>query len=62
MTASKNFYDLDELRKDVFQNKVSKAHIYNQVASGDIPSAKIGRRILVPAWWVNKLLVDPSET
>lgn len=59
MTDNKNFYDLDELGKDVFQNKVSKAHIYNQVAQGEIPSTKIGRRILVPAWWVNKLLHEP---
>ena len=61
MANEKNFYDLDELREEVFQNKISKAHIYNLCGRGDIPTVRIGRRLLVPSWYVQKLLHGPEE-
>lgn len=61
MANEKNFYDLDELREEVFQNKISKAHIYNLCGRGDIPTVRIGRRLLIPTWYVEKLLHGPRE-
>ena len=60
MSDEKKFYELDELRVEVFQNKISRAHIYNMVKKGDIPAVKVGRRLLVPSWYVNKLLHSPE--
>ncbi|WP_027937310.1 helix-turn-helix domain-containing protein [Anaeroarcus burkinensis] len=61
MSNEKNFYDLDELREEVFQNKISKAHIYNLCSRGDIPAVRIGRRLLVPSRYVRQLLNGPEE-
>lgn len=60
MSDAKNFYDLDELRKEVFQGKISKAHIYNMANRGEIPTVKIGRRLLVPSWYIQKILNKPT--
>ena len=62
MEKAKNFFDLDELREDVFQNKISKAHIYNLCSRGEIPAMKIGRRLLVPAWYVEQILHGPKAS
>jgi hypothetical protein len=39
---------------------LSRAGIYNAVAKGDIPMVKIGRRVFVPSWYVEKLLMPPQ--
>lgn len=54
--SKRHFYDLEELRTEVFDNRLSKAHIYNSVKRGEIETIKIGGRLLVPATWVNKLI------
>lgn len=57
-TKTKNFYDLQEIRDDVFQGKLSTGHIYGLIKTGEIPSKRFGARILVPAGWVKKMLGD----
>lgn len=59
--TKRNFYDLKELQEDVFQGKLSKPHIYNLVQRGEIPTISAGRRLLVPAWYVDKLLGGPGD-
>jgi hypothetical protein len=36
--------------------------VYRAIKSGDIPSTKVGRKLLVPTWWVRRQLHldDPS--
>ena len=53
--AVKKFYTLDELHSEIFQGKISKAHIYNLVARGEIKSIKFGTRILIPSTYVDGL-------
>ncbi len=60
MIENKKFYDLDELEKEVFQGKISRTLIYKMCKRGDIPTISIGKRLLVPAWWVNKLINEPQ--
>lgn len=55
MEIVKKFYDLEELRTEVFEGKISKAHIYNLVKKGKIPSICLGRRLLVPHSYVQSL-------
>ncbi len=40
---------------------LSRAGFYNAVAKGDIPNVKIGKRLFVPPWFVEKLLLPPNE-
>jgi len=48
----KRFYSPKEVQELL---GVCLAHVYNQLASGAIPSIRSGRRILIPATWVNSL-------
>lgn len=34
--------------------------IYEGIRKGEIPSLKVGRRILVPAWWLRQQLNGPA--
>jgi len=56
--VKRNFYDLEQMRKDVFSERLSKAGIYLAVKKGDIPVVKIGKRLLVPSWFVNQLISE----
>ena len=40
--------------------KTSKAHIYRQMESGNIPFVQLGRRKTIPAWWVEKNIGEPN--
>ena len=40
--------------------KTSKAHIYRQMESGNIPFVQLGRRKTIPAWWVEKNFGEPE--
>lgn len=33
---------------------VSKAAVYRGVASGEIPSIRLGRSVRIPRWWVDE--------
>jgi excisionase family DNA binding protein len=37
--------------------------IYRAIHTGDIPSTKVGRKLLVPTWWVRRQLQldDPTS-
>ena len=52
--TERNFYDLSQLRKEVFNDLVSQAAIYQAIREGRIPSVRFGRRILVPASWIKQ--------
>ena len=55
--SDKKFYTLEELLTFI---PMSKAGLYKVVSEGKIPSIKIGRRVLIPAWWVEELTSKPQ--
>lgn len=38
--------------------RISQVAAYRQIKAGQIPSVRIGRRLLVPAAWIDQLLED----
>ena len=50
-------YSPDEARKLL---KISRGLMYEAISSGQIPSIRIGRRLLVPRSALEKLLADPK--
>jgi hypothetical protein len=61
MEQKRNFFDLEELRKDVFDEKISKSYLYALAKEKKFETIRIGRKILVPAAAVDKLLGRVSE-
>lgn len=57
---NRNFYDLEEFRRDIFHNRISRSQVYKQAKAGEIPTIKIGRRVFVPAWFVLQLISKPA--
>ena len=55
----KQWYDLEEFRRDVLQEKISRAHVYNLAKEGVIPARRLGRRILIPGYYVEELMAKP---
>lgn len=41
---------------------ISRAHIYNLAARSEIPIVKIGTRCFVPSWYIDQLLMPPTES
>lgn len=40
---------------------ISKIHAYRLVDRGAVPSVRLGRRILIPGWFVAQLLGNPGQ-
>lgn len=59
----KTLYEIREtLKKNGGPLPMSLAGIYKAVSEGKIPSVKVGRRVFVPSWWVEKMLNEPLES
>lgn len=41
---------------------VSRPLVYRLIAEGQIPATELGRRLTVPAWWVDQALGVPRPT
>jgi hypothetical protein len=54
MNDQKLYYTIDEVRKLIYANGVSKSTLHNMINSGDIPSRRLMKRVFVPRWWVDK--------
>jgi len=54
----KRLYEIEELRGII---PLSRAGIYLAVKKGEVPSVRVGRRVFVPSWYVDKLLSPPGE-
>jgi excisionase family DNA binding protein len=55
---TKKLYDVDEFCVEILNNKVSKSTIYAKIKTGEIKAIKIGRKPLIPAWFVEELLTS----
>lgn len=62
MEAKRNFYDLNEIWSEVLDKRVSKSYIYVLAREGRLPTVRFGRKILVPAEAVAKLLGEGIRT
>jgi hypothetical protein len=60
-TNERNFYTPEEVRQKVFADTISKPLLYAAIKRGEIASMRLGRKILVPAWWVDRILSMPEE-
>ncbi|MBA2283640.1 MAG: helix-turn-helix domain-containing protein [Acidimicrobiia bacterium] len=40
---------------------ISRAHAYRLVASGELPSLRLGHRTVVPVWALRALLAEPAQ-
>ena len=56
----RNFFAVDEFCA-MLDGLISVPLVYKQIASGDIPVITVGRRKLIPAWYVNGLLRSNNE-
>ena len=52
MSNCSKLYDLTEIREMI---PLSRAGVYLACKRGDIPTVKIGRRIFVPAWYIDEI-------
>ncbi len=57
MDEKRNFYDLNEVW-EVLDKKVSKSYVYVLAKKGKFETRMFGRKILVPAAAVEKLLAE----
>ena len=63
MTNNQQFYDVDELHQILGgPQKIARGTLYNAVKAERIPCVKFGRRIMIPAWFVDKLTNPPAST
>lgn len=61
VTDVKNMYSVPSFRKEVLNNEVSRAHVYRMIEKGEIPTVKIGQKLLIPGWYVEQLLGEPGQ-
>lgn len=55
----RNFYDVAEFCR-MMDGLISRPFAYKLMAAGEIPTIKMGRRLLIPAWYVSQLIAQPS--
>ncbi|MEG6586705.1 hypothetical protein [Dendrosporobacter sp. 1207_IL3150] len=58
METKRQVYDLSEVRELVFNGKISKAYLYALVKEEKINVLRFGKRILVPASSIEKMLSE----
>lgn len=56
--TDKKLYGMEEVRKII---PMSKAGIYKLCAEGQIKTVKLGRRVFVPSWEIDRLLSEPTD-
>lgn len=57
-TTTKKLYDLNEALEII---PMSKAGLYLACSQGKIATVRIGKRIFIPAWFIDQLLQKPSD-
>lgn len=55
----KKLYEVPEvLKKNGGPLPMSIAGVYKAIEEGKIPSVRVGRRIFIPSYWIDKLLTE----
>lgn len=39
---------------------LSRSGMFQAAKRGDIPTVRVGKRVFIPAWWINKITSEPS--
>lgn len=55
--ADKKLYTIEEALEII---PLSKAGIYKACSDGKIPSIKVGRRVFIASWFIDKILNEPT--
>lgn len=55
--SEKKLYTIEEALGVI---PMSKAGIYKACSEGKIPSVKVGKRIFISSWFIEKLLNEPT--
>ena len=66
-TAPARTLTITDVRSEIGEDKISRASVYNAVGRGDLPSIRLGKRILIPrdgfeAWLRGNATSIQSET
>ena len=57
-----NFVSIDVLHGVLGgKEKIATATLYAAVKAGQVPSVRIGRRILIPRWFIEKITKAPES-
>lgn len=59
MEAQRATFNIPEVARATGLNEKS---VRQGIAKGEIPALHVGRRILVPAWWIRQQLEGPNAT
>lgn len=54
---SKDFLTVDEFIKKL---GISRTLAYKSISKGEIPIIRLGKRILVPGWYLRKITEEPG--
>lgn len=56
--STKKLYEIQEVMQFI---PMSIAGIYKACSEGKIPTVKVGRRVFIPSWYIDKILGEPGE-
>ena len=56
-----NFVTVEQLHQ-VLGGKVALGTIYGSIKAGTIPAVRIGRRALIPQWYISMITNPPVES
>lgn len=56
--TEKRMYDLKEAMKII---PLSRAGLYKACSEGTIPAIKIGARVFIPSWYIDKITAEPAH-
>ena len=56
-----NFVTVEQLHQ-VLEGKVALGTIYGSIKAGTIPAVRIGRRALIPSWYIKSITNPPVES
>lgn len=61
MKEKRKFFTVSQLMDCLGEGVVSHQQVYRNIRAGLIPSKKIGKKILIPAAWVEEFCSDQTE-
>ena len=59
-TTAKKLYEISEVHNQGLI-PMSLGGLYKAAKDGAIPTVKVGKRVFIPSWYIDKLLNEPTE-
>ena len=60
MSAKKIYFSVNEVRRIVFDNGISKSSLMTMLHNGTIPCEGFMNRYFVPCWWVDEQIAKAT--